>query len=434
MLPIGLVIIGIVILMLLRVPVGFAFGAGALALMAVYNVDPNWAMPSAFALILSFTFLALPLYMFLGTCAGDAGIAEKISKFFVTTLGRIRGGLGGAVVLTNGVFGAISGVALSALVGIGKAFVPELEKEGYPRSYTAALLCVAAVLALMIPPSGTMIIYGFMGRLPITLCFLAPLLPGLILIGFLMVVHLVLCRRISTIHIPSKTSFRTQIRETGRTTLVAFPGLLMPIIVLGGIYGGFVTPSEAAAVGAFYAIFVGLFVYRSYTFKQLGKGMLTTGISIGTIVCLFFFFIMVGKVMILENVSEQISSFLLSISHNPWISMILINILLLLMGMFMDDASAMLITAIMLLPVVVDIGFDPYHFAAIACLNLGMGLITPPVAPLLYVAGSVAEVRLETYAKPVLYFLVFAYLPTLAITIAFPQLSTFLPYLVSESL
>lgn len=433
LLQIALIIVGIVALMLLKVPIGFAFGTGAVVMMLVFGIDPQWAMPSAFKTLMSFVFLALPLYLLLGMVASSSGIAERISNFVVSLIGRLRGGLGMGVIVANGIFGAISGVAMSALAGIGKSFVPSMEREGYPRPYIAALLASSSVLALLIPPSGNMIIFGFMGRLPISLCFLAPVFPGLILIFFLSITHLMLCRRIPTIHVLPKVNFRTYSSQVLKSGYSASLGLLLPIIILGGIYGGFVTPTESAGIGIFYCLIVGFFAYRSIKLRQAGGMVLETGITIGTIVALLFFFFIIGKIFILEQVTDSVLAWMMAISTNKWALMGMLNVFMILMGMVVDDASAMMLTSVILLPIAISIGFDPYHFAAIASVNLGLGLITPPVAPLLYLAEAVVEVPVQTYFKTTFYYIIFAFLPTLIITIFFPVLSTSLPYLVAGS-
>lgn len=433
LLQIALVIVAIVALMIIGVPIGFAFGIGGMVMMFIFNVDPGWAIPNAFDTLMSFAFLALPLYLLLGVIVGNVGMADKISDFVVSLIGRLRGGLGVALIVTNGVFGAISGVALSALAGIGKSFLPSMKREGYPIEYTTALLVCSAVLAILIPPSGNMITFGFMSKLPISHCFLAPAIPGVILMFFLSLVHLVMCRKIPTIHVLPKAPFKQYARGVMRTGYSGSLTLLLPVIVLGGIYGGIYTPAEAASVGIFYAIIVGMLIYRSVGVRGLGDGLLETGMTIGSIIALFFFFIVISKVFILLELSNQILAVMMTVSTNRWVLMGMLNILMLIMGMIMDDGSATMIAAIILLPIARSIGFDPYHFAAICGVNLGLGMITPPVAPLLYVGGAIAgNLPLNTYIKPVVYYIIFAYLPTLAITIAFPVLSTYLPYLLMK--
>jgi len=425
-----LIILGCTLLVLLRVPIAFAFGIGAIVMMVVFDVDAQWAVTGSFRLILTFVFLALSMYLMMGTFAGTAGIADRLSNFVVAAIGRIKGGLGVAVIVTNGIFGAISGTAMSALAGIGKAFLPSMSKEGYPVPYIAALLCCSAVLALLIPPSGTMILFGFMGRLPISLCFLAPLIPGLILIFLLSITHLTMARKIASIHVPPKVTLKVYGKELVQTVRDAFLGLILPVFVLGGIYGGFITPVEAASFGVLYIFIVGFFIYRSIKPRGFLNDVLDVGLRIGSIIALIFFFMVLGRIFIMEKVSETILEMMFRVTDNPLGIMVMLNILMLIMGMIIDDASAMIITAIVLLPIARSIGFDPYHFAAIACVNLGIGLITPPVAALLYLAEAVFDTPVHTFIKGAFTYILFCYIPVLLLTIFFPQLSTTLPYLM----
>jgi len=375
--------------------------------------------------------LAMPMYLALGSIAGTTGIVDRISDWVVSIVGRMRGGLGVAVVITNGIFGAVSGVAMAALAGIGRSLLPVLERNGYPKNYSIALLISSAVLALLIPPSGNMIIYGFMGQLSISMCFLAPLIPGLILIFLLSATNMVLCRNIPTIVVPPKANFKARSHEMWKTFRRASLGLVLPFIVLGGIYAGLYTPIEAAAFGVFYALCIGFFVYRNFTPKILANQLLDIGIMMGSIACLFIFFLVISRIFIIQRVSDQMLAYFYTISDNRWFIMGCLNVLMLFMGMIIDDASGVMIAAVVLLPIVRAIGFDPFHFAAIVGVNLGMGLITPPVAPLLYLGEMIAEIPVETFIKRTFYYIIFAYIPTLVLTIAKPELSTYLPYLVA---
>jgi tripartite ATP-independent transporter DctM subunit len=274
-----------------------------------------------------------------------------------------------------------------------------------------------------------MILYGFMGRLPITLCFLAPLIPGLILMALLAAVHLVMCRNIKTIYVPPKTSVGTYVFNIAKSGYKNFLTLLMPVIVLGGIYGGFFTPTEAASIAIFYCVIVSMFIYRAISPKQLSDSLLVTARDVGSVVCMAFFFLIVSQIFILQRVSESILAVLMLISENPLTLMLLINVLLFGMGMIISDGAGTIIAAVVLLPVAKSLGFDPYHFAAMVCVNLGMGMLTPPVASLLYGVGYLANLPLKSYIRRVMIFIIFAYIPTLLLTVFVPELSTFLPHL-----
>lgn len=428
MLPaIGYTMLLIVIVMLCRVPIAYAFALGGMILLIWFDISPAWALSNALNMVLSYAFLTLPLYLFLGTICGEVGVGTRLSNFIVSVIGRLKGGLGVAFIMTMMVWGAISGAAIATLFGVGKPFVPEMDRNGYPRSYTAALLVASSVTDLLIPPSGTMIIFGFMGRLSITQCWLAPVIPGMILIALLAVVHLFMSSRIPTIYVPPKLPRGQYAKAVLKEMNIAKWDLFLPVLIMGGIYGGFFTPSEGASVGVFYALFVGFIVFRNLRARQLVKILHRTGVDISTVAALLFFFMVIGKVMIVGRVSDGILAVFSNISPEPWFILFMLCVVMFLMGMFMDDCSAMMISAIILLPVARKIGVDPYHFASISCLNLGLGLITPPVAPLLYVGGTICNVPLHSYLKPMLGFVVFAYLPTLVLTVVFPKVSTWLP-------
>ena len=431
---IGLVFLGIITLMMIRVPVAMCFGAGALVLLAISGTDPVWALTQALHLKTAYVLLALPLYILLGVTVGASGMADRLCDFALSLVGRIRGGLGVAVVMANAVFGAMSGSALSALAGLGKALLPVMEREGYPKSYAISLLIPSAVLSTLIPPSGYMILFGFIGRLSISKLFLSGVIPGLILMFFLFVTHLVMSRRIPTIHVLPKVSFGAQLKGIAKAGFRHALTLAIPVVVLGVIYGGFGTPTESASVGTIYTFILAFFVYRTLNIRAAFNGVVEATRLVGSIAILLIFFFVLSRVFIIEKVSESLLAWMMSVTSNKWALMGMLNILMLFMGMVMDDASTIIISAIIFLPIATSIGFNPFHFAAIGAVNLELGMITPPVAPLLYLGGHIAgDMPLGQYIKPVLWFLLCAFLPTLLLTMFIPDISTFLPRLFTRT-
>lgn len=417
-------------IMMLEVPIFYAFGLGTLCLIFLNDIDPAWAFSGAFDTLQSFVFLCLPLYILLGILVDATGVATRLCDWFISIVGRFRGGLGVAVVLTNALFGAISGASLSALAGIGSALLPSMEKEGYPKAYSIALLIPCATLSLMIPPSAGMIIFGYMGKIPITYCFLAPLLPGLIMTTLLITVHLVMCRKIHTIKVSQKTTIKSQMKDIAFTSKRAGWALVIPILCLGGIYAGIYTPTEAAATTTVYTILIGFFIYKTLTVTKFKSHLLSAASTTSSIVILIFIFSALSKVFIIAQVSEAMLDLMLTISTNHIVLLCLLNLILFIMGMIMDDSSAIMVSAIVLLPVAKGLGIDPYHFAAMTSVNLAMGIITPPVAALLYLGGHIAQLPVNEYIKPVMIYLLFAMFPTLLLTMFVPSLSTFLPHLL----
>jgi tripartite ATP-independent transporter DctM subunit len=427
-LPLVFIVLGVFVLMILGLPVALAFGAGAIALFFTYGVDAAWAVSQSLALLSSFNFLALPLYVLLGATIATAGLAERIAAFATSLTGRIKGGLGIAIIIANALFGAMSGSSMSALAGMGKAFLPVMEKEGYPREYAVSLLIPSAVLSCLIPPSGFLVTFGFLSGLSIARTFLAGILPAIILILLMIVVHLFMCRRIPTIKVPEKMSPQAQVKSVFSTGFRQSPTLLIPLVVLGVIYAGIGTPTESAGAGVIYAVLLGFVVYRTIKPRAMAGALVDTGATIGTIFILFFFFIAFSRVLIIEQVSDQLLNVMLSISDNRYVLLLMLNLLMLLLGMLMDDISTGVINALILLPIATSLGFDPYHWAAISVVNLEIGLLTPPVAPLLYLGGSIAgDIPIARYIKPVVAFILFAFIPTLLLTMFIPELGSLLP-------
>ena len=433
MLPILLVFLAMIGLMILGVPVGMCFGAGAIILLGIYHIDPAWAVMQALHLKTAYVLLTFPLYILLGGIIGRSGMAKRIAEFFSSLMSRIKGGMGVTVIVANAVFGALSGSALASLAGIGRALLPELEREGYPKSYAVSLLIPSSVLSCLIPPSGYMIIFGFLGRMSIVSLFLAGAVPGVILACFLIITHLVMSRNI--VGVPPNPGFRVYFDRVRKTTKSGIFCLLIPVVVLGSVYGGFATVTESAAIASIYTFGLAFFIYRTINIRDTFGVVRDSARLLGSVTLLLFFFFTLSRVLVIEQVSEQLLGWMLTVSTNKWVLMGMLNVLMLFMGMVMDDSSTIVIAAVILLPIAQSIGFEGYHFAAIGAVNLELGLITPPVAPLLYLGGHIAgDMPLRDFIKPVAWFLLCAFLPTLLLTIFFPQIALFLPSLLGRKL
>jgi len=429
--PLILVIIGAIGLMLAGVPVAFAFALAGFLLCIIYGIDLSGAVHGAFKRLNMFALLALPLFILLGTVMSHSGLARRLADFVNAIVGRIRGGLGVVLIVSNALFGAISGVATSALATLGTIMIPEMERVGYPRGYSTGLAVSSSVLSLLIPPSTSMIIFGIAGRVSIPLLFAATLIPGIILTVILSIINIIMCRNIPTIQVPPKISFAEQSKNIARTGGRAFFVLLLPLVILGGIYGGVFTPTEAAGVAVVYALFAGLFVYRTLNLRTMCRALIGAGNLTGCIVIVFFFFFVLSRVLIIEEIPSRMVAALLSITENKLLLLLIFNVVLFVTGMFMDDCSGLILSAIVYLPVATAIGIDPLHFGAIVGVNLGMGLITPPVAPLLYLGGVVGGgLPLKEYFKPAMYCIIFGFLPVLLLTTYIPALSLTLPHLI----
>ena len=420
----------IVILLLIEVPVGFAFGAGALVYGLMSGTNISFHAGFGYSQVSAFSLLAIPLFILSGTLMGASGISERLLNFVNTFVGRTKGGLGAVTVITCALFGAISGSASAAIAAIGKIMVPRMIKEGYPPGHATALVAVSSVLALMIPPSIPMIVFAIAIRESVAKAFLATMGPGILLALTYCVLNFIFLRKNTTITVAPKIPLAEVAKEVTHTGKKASLAIIMPVIVLGGIYSGIATPTEAGAVALVYTLIVGIIIYRSLPMQALFTSTVEAARLTGAILMVLFFLFVMSRGMVLAKVPTQFADLLLSISDNRIVILLLINLLLLIMGMIIDDVSGGVLAAIILLPVTQKIGLDPIHFAAIVGTNLGLGNISPPCAPLLYMAGGVTRQPLSTYVGPTMKFLMLGHLPMVLIVTFVPPVALYLPGLL----
>ncbi len=412
----------VVVIMLLGVPVGFAFGLGGFAILITSGLDPRFAIPAAFRNLESYTLLALPLFIMAGGLMRDADISRRLIAFTMSFLGRIRGGLGMVCVVSCMIFGAISGSGSAAIAAIGSVMIPEMVKQGYPRGYSTGLVAASSMLALLIPPSIPMIVFAMTAQISILAAFLSTLIPGVLMMTVYCIINLIMCRKFKDVKVAPKTDFKTTATEIGRSTRKAGFALFMPILVLGGIYGGVFTPTEAAGMSAVYAVLVGFLIYRSMTFKGVTTNIKNSMVTSGVVMILLFFILMVSRIMVTYQVPQQLTEFMFKFTTNKWLVLLMLNVILLLMGMLVDDVSGNILSAALLLPIATSVGIDPIHFAAISVTNLSLGNITPPCAPLLYLAGMIGgNLPLNEYVRPASYFMLLGALPVILAVTYIPE-------------
>ncbi len=417
----------VVLMMLLGVPVGFAFGLGGFAILFLTGIDPRFAMPAAFRSIESYTLMALPLFILAGGLISESGISRRLLNFTMSIVGRVRGGLGVVCVVTCTIFGAISGSASGAIAAIGSIMIPEMTRQGYSRGYATGLVATSSMLALLIPPSIPMIAFAMTAQISILSAFLSTLIPGLLMMASYSLINIYLSRRMPNLKIPPKPAPGEKLKEITQTTRQATFALLMPVIVLGGIYGGVFTPTEAAAISALYAVLVGKILYKAMTMKQLFATTKSAMITSGAIMILLFFILMVSRIMVTQQVPQHLTQLMFSITDKKWGVLLMLNIILLLMGMLVDDVSGNILSAAILLPVAKSVGIDPVHFAAISVTNLSLGNVTPPCAPMLYLAGMIGgNLPLNEYIKPAACFMIFGALPVILMVTYVPEFALIL--------
>ncbi len=419
----------IIITLLLGLPVPFCFMLSTTFMVITHGYDPSFLLPYGFSQMSSVVLLAIPLFIMVGGMMDRGGIGTSLVNFVDVFVGRIKGGLGVVAVVSCAVFGSISGSCAATLSCIGSIMFPRLRENGYPMGHSAALVSCAAPLGLLIPPSSQMILFAWVGQQSVLACFLATVGPGIVLMILLSILNLVMLRKDPNVNVAPQITFQEKIELLGSRGKKAVPALFMPVIVLGGIYGGIMTPTEAAAVAVLYSIPVGFLIYRGLNRNNF-RGDHRDRDDHGVVMLMMYCIMMLSRIYVQERLPAMIIAFLTAISSNKYVIMLMINIFMIIIGMIMDDVSAMLLCTPILLPVVVSLGIHPIHFAAIIGTNLGLGNVTPPTAPTLYFGGRMAKTPVSQMMKPAMIFILFAWLPTLLAVTYIPELALWLPRLV----
>lgn len=375
----------------------------------------------------SFPLMAIPFFMLAGELMNRGGITMRLVEFSQAFMGHLRGGLAHVNVLSSMLFAGLSGSAVADTSALGSMLIPAMEKQGYSRKFAAAITAASSVIGPIIPPSGIMIIYAYVMGESVAALFLAGVIPGAMVgIGLMLMVKFMA----NKYDFPIATNKYTW-PERGQASLKAFFPLLTPVIILGGILGGIFTPTEAAAVAVAYALFIGIFVLRSLKISDLSGVITRAGITSSVVLLLVGAAMAFKTVVSLSHAPEQLAAFILTLTSNPLLLLFLINILLFIVGMFLDAGPAIIILGPILGPIFINLGIDPIHFAIIMSVNLTVGLATPPMGLVLFVASAVSGERVEAIAKAILPFLaveivvifLITYIPALSMTI--PRLTGF---------
>tara|TARA_B100000575_G_scaffold119341_1_gene95005 strand:+ start:1626 stop:2915 length:1290 start_codon:yes stop_codon:yes gene_type:complete len=372
----------------------------------------------------SFPLMAIPFFMLAGELMNRGGITARLVEFAQAMMGHLRGGLAHVNILSSILFAGLSGSAVADTSALGSMLVPAMVKQGYSRRFAAAVTAASSVIGPIIPPSGIMIIYAYVMGESVAALFLAGIVPGILVgIGLMLMVKLM-----ANLKDFPPASKRYSWSERGDASLKAFFPLMTPVIILGGILMGIFTPTEAAAVAVGYAIFIGFFVMRTLRFRDLSD-VLNRAAMTSAIVLLLVGAAMAFKTVVsLSHAPEYLASAILSISENPLILLFLINVLLFIVGMFLDAGPAIIILGPVLGPIFLDLGIHPVHFAIIMSVNLTVGLATPPMGLVLFVASSVSGERVEEITRAILPFLLVEIIVIFLITF-FPAISMTIPRL-----
>ncbi len=399
------------VLLAIGVPVGFAIGGATMISMFFFS-DLNMVVNAQYCYsgIFSFTVMAIPYFMLAGTIMSTGGIARRIVDFASALIDFVTGALGCVSMLACMFFGALTGSGMATTSAIGGMMIPEMKRKGYDSSYAATLVCFGGIVGPIIPPSLSFVLYGASTKTSVPDLFKAGIIPGVMIGLVFLMVNIIICKRTGTeVHkpelgpggerIPMIQFWKERLHRVGKATKDGFWALLSPFIILGGIYSGFFTPTEAAAVSVVYSIIVSLFVYHDMTWKDLYKTFVSAAVLNGVTSFLLGTSTVFSTFMTFEQVPQMITNFMANLSDSPVVLLLVINVFLLIVGCFLDTVPAIIIIAPMLLPTIQAFNINPIHFGVVMSVNLAVGLCTPPYGCNLFVGAAVAKIKMESMLK-----------------------------------
>ncbi len=415
-----------VVLLSLGIPIAIGLCGSALAyiLMSPEDISLTILTQTTFAGMASFPLLAIPLFMLAGNLMNEGGLTQDLVRFARLLLGHISGGLGLATILASAIFAAISGAAVATAVAIGMVMIPAMRQAGYEEDVSAAVTATASCVGPIIPPSIPFIVYGVIANVSIGALFLGGVIPGLMLgVGLMIYMWYVARKR----HYPVEK--RASLKDVVVGAWKALPALLMPVIIMGGILGGAFTPTEAAGVVTVYAFLVGMFFYRRLKWRRIPDVLLNAGLESAMIMLLLGLSEPFSWVVAVEQLPQMMIEVIRQISESPWVVLALVNLVLLIIGIPLETAPALVIVAPVLAPMATQLHIDPVHMGVVVCFNLVLGLVTPPVGAVLFAVCGITNISLEKLSKAIWAPFLIAIVVLILITYI-PTLSTFLPKLM----
>ncbi|RFC62194.1 TRAP transporter large permease [Fulvimarina endophytica] len=414
----------LVVLLVLGVPVAFALGLAAMATIWQGDLMPLLIVPQeSIRAINSFPLLAIPFFILAGFLMQSGGISRRLVEFSNTLVGAMQGGLAIVAIVTSLFFAAISGSGTATAAAVGSILIPAMIAKGYSRDYAAANQAASGALGVVIPPSIPLILFGVAANVSIGDMFLAAIFPGILVAVCLCIYAYVYAGRHP--HVSEERSSLGDILRAGRKALLA---ILMPIVVLGGIYGGIVTPTEAAVIAVVYSLVVGVVVYREIPIRQLPVVFRQSAVTSAVILVIIATAGLYGRIILSLQVPAIISDWVIASVSSKIVFLIALNLLLLLTGMFIEAAAAILILTPILLPIAISFGIDPVHFGVIVVVNLAMGMFTPPVGLNLFIVSQISGAGIAQLSRAILPFVVIVFSAVLIVSF-WPDLSLWLPSL-----
>jgi len=418
----GFLIAALFVLLLIRVPIAMSLGLASILTMLLFADQSLVALAQRFfSAAQTPALLAIPFFILAGTFMTTGGVAKRMIAFANALVGHFRGGLAMAALLACALFAAVSGSSPATVVAVGSIMIAGMARSGYTREFAAGLICNAGTLGILIPPSIVMVVYGAITETSIGDLFIAGIVPGLMLTAMLMIAVAFLARRLDLPRQP-RADWRT-VLKSGRD---AIWGLLLIVIILGGIYSGVFTPTEAAAVSAFYAFLIAVFVYRDVRLREVPRVVADAAKVTAMLMFIIGNAYLFAFVLTTEQVPQAMSQWVTDLGLPPWAFLIMLNLLLLVAGSFMEATSVVLIFAPIMFPIATALGIDPIHLGIIMTVNMEIGMVTPPVGLNLFVTSGISELPVTKVIRAALPWLV-VLLAALIIVTYVPWVSLVLP-------
>lgn len=413
---------GLLALLALSVPIAVTLGLSSSIALLISGKPLVLMAQSVYESLDSFGLMAIPFFVLAGTLMQGGGIAQRLVDLANAVVGWIKGGLGACVVLTSMFFATMSGSSSATTAAIGSVLIPAMEKKGYPRNLAGAIAAASGELGVIIPPSIPMIVYALSANVSVADLFLAGVLPGLF-IGATLIGTVYVLARINGFDVVGHIGFGQWLRNLVYALRRAALAILMPVLILGGIYGGLFTATEASVIAVVYGLFIGIYVYKEISWKDVLPMLGSSAVTSSIILMIVGFASIFAYILTVNQVPHRVGEFIAGISKDPVFFLLMVNILLLVTGMFMETLAAIIILAPILAPAAIQYGIDPVHFGIVMIVNLAVGMVTPPIGVNLFIVCQVARIKLEQLVRPLLIFLAVLVVDVLVISYT-PALTT----------
>ena len=422
----GLLFVILFALLLIGAPIMVALGMATMACFVLLDIDLSIMVERAFASLTAFPLMALPAFVLAGALMEASGISRRLVNIAENIVGPIPGGLAISTVLSCVFFGAISGSGPATTAAVGMLMIPAMTKRGYDKAYAAAATSTAGGIGIIIPPSIPMVIYGVTGQVSISKMFMAGFIPGIIVAISLCVVHYLRCKNISTAGMTWNAKNLLFSLKDG------FWSILAPLIILGGIYAGWFTPTEAAVVAIFYTLLVGLFIHRELKLRSIMASLKTTSWLSGRVLVLVFTATSFGYLLTSHRIPNEIATMVLSLTDNVYVVWVFVVVLLVFLGMFMETLAIIMLVTPVLLPIMTSYGVDPIHFGLVLICCCGIGFSTPPLGENMFIASGISNQSLEAISLKAIP-MVISNITAIVVLVIFPDLVLWLPSMMDAA-